>query len=348
MITYLDIPNNPHKFKQFYITLQGCFINNKNTPPFPPKNYLTIIHKNKYLKAGIHKDSVKEGNTNLYWNDDYIKNPTKFDIVEDNLFLLYDDTSDNYAHFWFDVFGQLCYYDILKKTNPKLKLCLRQEDYVEKGRYDYIKQVLDLCYPEETPFILKKDQFYKIKNLIIPNAFYWWPESTGHEPILDKIKQVISNIKPIPVSSNGCYISRQDTIKYGWTHNRILTNELELIDKIKNKLNYDIIELMDYDIIGKIQIFKSYKNIIQQNGASNVNIIFSSHKNTHILLGHPQHSGWTGAKVLQFCKYVNSNLILLNNIGREVKNECRANNPWELTNIDTLIEDLIKIDKKQH
>ena len=36
----------------------------------------------------------------------------------------------------------------------------------------------------------------------------------------------------------------------------------ELIDKIKSELDYDIIELMDYDMIGKIQIFKSYKNII--------------------------------------------------------------------------------------
>ena len=41
-----------------------------------------------------------------------------------------------------------------------------------------------------------------------------------------------------------------------------------LIDKIKEELGYDIIELMDYSLKEKIQIFKSYKNIVQQSSAS--------------------------------------------------------------------------------
>ena len=43
---------------------------------------------------------------------------------------------------------------------------------------------------------------------------------------------------------------------------------MKLINKIKSELNYDIIELMGYSLIEKIQIFKSYKNIIQQSSQS--------------------------------------------------------------------------------
>ena len=58
------------------------------------------------------------------------------------------------------------------------------------------------------------------------------------------------------VKSNGLYISRQDTVKRGWIHKRIIKNELELIDEIKNKLNYDIVEMMDMTMKEKIQISK--------------------------------------------------------------------------------------------
>jgi hypothetical protein len=71
---------------------------------------------------------------------------------------------------------------------------------------------------------------------------------------MEMIKKVASKIPAIKVNKKGCYISRQDTIKYGWYHKREMSNEKELIDKIKSELDYDIIEMMDYSLIEKAKI----------------------------------------------------------------------------------------------
>ena len=127
---------------------------------------------------------------------------------------------------------------------------------------------------------------------------------------------------------------------------------MELIDKIKSELNYDIIELMDYDLIGKIQIFKSYKNIIQQSSASNINVLFSNKDNYNIILTHPKLEGWLTYKVTQFSSKSNAPLLVLND-GGEIVEELddnwvdKNNAPWELTNIDSIIDVLKQIDKRE-
>jgi hypothetical protein len=338
MIKHINIPDSPHKHKQFCVILDQAIVVN-NSHPEIPNELITIIHDNKCVKAGIHKDSVKQGNQNLYWDGILPTIPQSPEIIDQEVFLLYDDTSGNYAHFWFDFFGQLCYYDLLKQSNPNLKLGLREEDYTEDKKFDYIKQVINLCYPDETPIIFSSKKDSQIKKLIIPNGFYWFPENQGHEPILNKVKHLIDTIPTLPLTTQGCYISRQDTIKYGWHHKRDLVNELELIDKIKLELKYDIIELMDYDIIGKIQIFKSYPIILQQNGAANVNAIFSNENSTHIILSYPKQSDWMNFKLGQFCEYTGANLLVLDKIGYELSQDERDdNNPWVIENLEGVIE----------
>tara|TARA_B110000858_G_scaffold11020_1_gene11374 strand:- start:927 stop:1988 length:1062 start_codon:yes stop_codon:yes gene_type:complete len=345
MIEYINVPNNPHKFKQFYCTLDDAYLTNDNASEFFPKEFITVVHENKYVKVSIDKDSEKRGDPTIYLNDDYVINPSNPLIIEEDIFLLYDNAGRNYAHFWFDFFGRLYYYDLLKKSNPNLKLGIREEHYEDKGKCDYIKQVINLCYGDISPVIFKSKESYKIQKLVIPNSFYWFPEGYGHEPIIDKVKKMASNIDKIEVSTNGCYISRQDTIKRQWNHKRNLLNEIELIDKIKINLNYDIIELMDYDIIGKIQIFKSYKNIIQQNGAANVNVMFSGLENTHIIISYPKQADWMNSKLNQFCNYIGSNLIVLEDVGVEIsQDEEDDNNPWKLNDIDNLIDIFKQID----
>lgn len=338
MIVPFNIPNNPHKHKQFCVILDQAIVINDSHPEIP-NEFITIIHDNKCVKAGIHKDSVKQGNKTLYWSNITPSSPQNLKVVDQEVFLLYDDTSLNYAHFWFDFFGQLCYYDTLKQSTPNLKLGLREEDYTDDKKFDFIKQVITLCYPEETPIIFPSKKPIQVKKLIIPNGFYWFPEGYGHEPILNKVKDLLLKVPPLSLSTKGCYISRQDTIKQGWHHKRDLVNELELIDKVTSKLGYDIIELMDYDIIGKIQIFKSYPIILQQNGAANVNVMFSDEKSTHIILSHPKQGSWMNSKLAQFCEYTGTNLLLLDKIGYELSQDATdENNPWAIENLDGIIE----------
>jgi len=346
-VIQVDIPKSKHKFKQFCTILDDAYL--KHTEPYN----VEVIHNNKKVKAGIHKDSQKIGDTNPYF-DEQLLNPKSDIELNNDIFLLYDDAGLNYAHFFFDFFGKCLYYDELKKHNPKLKLGILEEFYQEKGNSTFIKQWLDFYYQDQDIeiTIFKKDTQYKIKNLILPNSFYWFPEAEGDDYIIEKIIETVNKIPKLEIKSNGCYISRQDTIKRGWYHGRDLVNELELIEQIQNELEYDIIELMDYDIIGKIQIFKSYPIIIQQSSASNIGVLFSNSNNTHVIISNPRMAPWLNFKVSQFSQKSKANLITLDGAGEYLSEEILPNTdvgnyPWRLTDIEGVISVLKQIDKKE-
>lgn len=350
-VSYIPIPNNPHHHRQFCTVLSNVYLKHtgKDVSSGVADGLIEVIHDNKVVKAGIDKDTQKIGNKEIYYHNlyDFIDNADE--TINEDVFLVFDDAGLNYAHFFFDLLGKLLYYDELIKSNPNLKLGLAEEFWVDEGKNNFIKQLLTLYYGDIDIIIFKKNKSYKINQIVLPNCLYWFPEWVGHEPIVEKVKQIASKINPIQVNSKGCYISRQDTLKYGWYHKRELVNEIELIDRIKNELNYDIIELMDYNIIQKIQIFKSYKNIIQQSSASNISIIFSNKNNNNIILTNPRME-WMNPKLSQFSEQIGSNLLVLDNVGQYLTEELdsnqgdKGNYPWRLTNIDGLMDILKQVD----
>jgi len=303
------------------------------------------VEKKDYEKAGRHDLIIS----------DIVDDNTQYDeLISDDVFLLYDQAGINYAHFFFDLFGKCLYYEELLKTNPTLKLGLIEDFNQTEGNSNFIRQWLDLYFEDKNIDIIvfKKYKRYKVLNLFMANTLYGFPEPYGDDYIVSKIIETANKVPPIEVKTNGCYISRQDTIKRGWYHKRDLVNELELIDKIKSELGYDIIELMDYDLIGKIQIFKSYNNIVQQSSASNINILFSNSTNSNIIITHPKLEGWLTYKVNQFSSKSKAPVLSLNDGGECVEeldeNWVDKNNaPWRLTNIDGLIEVLKQIDQSQ-
>ena len=326
--------------RQYYHILDNVYVKQLNTP-----EYIEVFHDSKKVVAGIDNGIQMNGNPNKVY-DDII---TKDIIVEDeyinnDVFLFFDQAGQNYIHFFFNMFCKCSYYDKIIETNPNIKFGILESFYQDSGNYSFIKDWLNLYYKDLNVIVFKKDTQYKVKSLILPNGFYAFPEGGGYNSILRKIIQTASKIEPIQTKSDSVYISRQDTIKRGWYHNRILTNELELIDKLKLELNYDIVELMDYDIVGKIRIFKSYKYILQQSSASNMNILFSGEDNTNIILAHPLMEGWLGYHSANFAKASLSNLIMLSDGGTllpELKDPTVTdpnNCPWELSNIDGIIE----------
>ena len=195
--------------------------------------------------------------------------------------------------------------------------------------------------------ILKTDTRYKFNSLILPNAFYNFPQPYGYDAIYTMIRKVTDKI-PVDESlkNKGVYISRQDTIKRGWYHNRVLENELELIEKIKNKLNYDVIELMDYDMADKIKLFKSYKTIVQQSSASVIGILFSNKTTNHIILEHPKMNWWLTPKCKEFANLTKSTLITVEGFGELVQSEKQVddnNYPWKLIELDYLIDNISSV-----
>ena len=347
MIIQIPFPNSIHVNRQFCTVLDESYL--KHIDSFS----LEVYHNGKKVKAGIDKDTQKQGNPETYYLNEVNKDKSYDHEINDDILLLYDDAGVNYAHFFFDFFGKCLYFKEVKKYYPNLKLGILEDFYSETGNSTFIKQWLELYFKKDVEIIVfKKDQRYKVKTLILPNSFYWFPEGYGDDFILEEVIKTVEKTPIIETKSKGCYISRQDTIKRGWYHSRELENELELIDKIKNELDYDIIELMDYDMVGKIQIFKSYKNIIQQSSASNVNILFSNKNNTNIIITHPKMEDWLGYKCNQFSNRSKTNLIFLNGGGiltaEQKEDQADGNNlAWKLDDIDSIIGVLKQIDKEE-
>lgn len=349
MILNFDIPNNPHKHRQFCTLLDNVLLHNtgKDISDGDVEGLLSITHNGKIVKAGVHKETQKSGDKETYFLN-LSNNSTKFDEeINDEVFLIFDATMHNYMHAFFDLFGNCLYFNILRKDR-KLKLGIPEEFWVDEGKNNFVKQWLTLCYGEDVEIVIfQKHKTYKIKNIILPNGIYWHPEPTGHQPIMEMIKEVASKIPPIKVKKNGCYISRQDTIKYGWYHKREMENENELIEKIKSELDYDIIEMMDYSLIEKIQLSKSYNNIIQQNGASNLNILFSPPSTNNIVLTNPKMGWWINPKCRDYSSVSGCNLLIIDDIGEIIDDPSITdpnNHPWKLTDIDGIVSLLKQID----
>ena len=348
----LNIPDRAHIHRHYCVSFSNAFVKHKDVTTINGigTEWVEAFHNNKKLNLD-QKDYQKAGRYDLFYSDT-TNTDHSFDEVLDNVFLLYDPAGLNYAHFFFDYFGKVLYYDELLKSNPNLKLGIPEDYYEEEGNSNFIKQWLDLYYSDKNIniVVLKKDKRYRVDKLIIPGTLYGFPEPEGDNFIMEKIIETVKKVPVLEVKTNGCYISRQDTIKRGWYHKRDLVNEVELIDKIKEELNYDIIELMDYDIIGKIQIFKSYKNIVQQSSASNVNILFSGPENNNIILTNPRMGPWLNYKLTQFSNKCKAGLTIIEDAGEYIVNELdpnqadKDNYPWQLVNIEGIVQLLKQVD----
>ena len=340
----IDLPDKTFQHRHYCLSFNNAYLRHKDflLEKGIGKDWVEVFHNGKKLNID-EKDLHKAGRHDLIYSED-VNNDTSFDEnIEQDIFLFYDRYGLNYAHFFFDLFGKILYFEQLLKTNPSLVLGIPEDFYSEKGNSTFIKEWLTIYNKDLNIVVLKKNKRYKIKNLIFPNIHYSFPEPFGDGPILDKIIEVTKNIPVLDTIALGCYISRQDTIKRGWYYKRELLNELELIDKIKSNLGYDIIELMDLSMYEKIQIFKSYKNIIQQSSASSIGIIFSTKKNNNIIISHPKMETWLNSKLTNFSDKSGAPLYTLNGGGEcegviENGYEDQNNLPWKLHDIDGIIK----------
>lgn len=351
-IINIDVPKNPYVNRHFCVNFNGAFLKHLDFEDVYPKDeYVFITHEGKKVLAGIDKELQKVGNKSIIYGNKIEEEIKEDEEINEEVFLLYDNAGVNYIHFFFDMFGRCFYFEKLLKQNPNLKLGIPEDYYLEEGKSNFIKQWLDIYLEDKKVdiLVLKKNKTYRIKSLIVSNLFYWFPEQYGNETILDMIKEVSDRVEPIKVNSTGAYISRQDTLKRGWYHTRELINELELIDTIKSKLNYDIIEMMDYNIKEKIQICKSYKTIIQQSSASNLNILFASPGSNSVILTNPRMGPWLNAKCQEFSNSSRSNLLIIEDIGECITEGYehiadKNNYPWKISDINGLVDLICSID----
>jgi len=339
-ILFFDIPESTiNKNREFCIEYKNIYI----LHPRGEDCNLEVFHNHKKVIGGIDKHTQMIGDHRLLYDNNIVNSNESYDVlVDEPSFLLQDPAGLNYIHFFFCFFGKCHYYDeLIKQTN--IKLYIPAELYHNTGRATFIKEWMQLYYPNINIYVIDHDKRYKFKNLIVPNSFYNFTQPFGYNIIYKMMRKVIDNI---PINENylnkSVYISRQDTIKRGWYHNRILINELDLIDGFKRN-NYDIIELMDFNMAQKIQIFKSYKTIVQQSSASVIGILFSSKHTTHYLIEHPKMNWWLTPKCKEFASLSKSNLVTIEDFGEIISSEKQTddnNYPWKINEIEYMIENI--------
>jgi hypothetical protein len=327
-------------------TLTNNFCYNFNNVIIEHVNWPTLIklnYKNKDISQllsrnyKINNKTINIENSINMFNDELLYSNAN---ITEPCMLFYEEFSTNYFHYLTDCFPKLQYYLFLIKTIPNLKLLITEEYINNLFIKDSLKMTLNSL---NNVIILKKDIKYHCNQIIIPNEFYYWPENNIPDIVINSIESLATSINQQCIYK-GVYVSRQDTQKKGWWHNRNVQNELILIDKIKTELKYDIVELMDLSLEDKIKIFKSYKNIIQQNGASTVNLFFCNPKTNFHIISHPFISKWANPLLKNISDRKNVNFYEYN-YGMLIGDQCSGdinNQSWSINNIDDLITNLIK------
>jgi hypothetical protein len=301
-----------------------------------PKFLNFYIDGKKYEDVFSRKESYKLGHL-----ENGITINTNYDYeIEMSCFILFDEYANNYFHYFTDFFSKLDSFFKIQKIIPNIKILMLEEQF----NVSFIRESLELLFGNFNNFIfIPHGKKIKFKKLIVPKPIYFWPNENVPECIYTFTKMLSDKVNEETIK-NGVYISRQDTIKKGWWHNRNLQNELNLIDAIKTELNYDIVELMDLSISDKIKIFKSYKNIIQQNGASTVNIFFCNYNTNFHIISHPIIKNWANPLLNEISKHKKLNFYEYD-YGKictdiSVISSDSNNIPWEINDISFFIQDV--------
>lgn len=335
--------NVDNKKQLFSYVLNDAIIIKKEYP-----QYLKI-KKNNYDFSYLTLRNSALNNYNIYnyiKDDDVVSENLNF--IEDPCFLLFDDYFQNYLHYFTESFLKLKYFVLLKKEIKNLKLLMfdyvYDVDFIKESFKLYLGSEFDEIY--ESIIFIKSNNNFKLKKLLIPNKCYLWPDTGELPDSLYDMFNIMSSKVNVDCKKNGVYISRQDTIKRNWWHNRHLQNEIELIESFKNELNYDIIELMDLNLYDKIKIFKTYKNIFQTNSASMINLVFCEKNTNFHMITHPIYGEWSNPILRNMsCKLnINFHEYDYGKIRYDIpKISSDVNNvPWEIINIPHLIDKIKK------
>jgi hypothetical protein len=319
------------------VNFNNCILENIGWPKYinlyiDGKRYENVFTR----ESSNNLDSLKDG---------FITDIT-YDIeIEDPCFILFDEYAGNYFHYLTDCFSKLEIFCKLKKNIPNIKIVII-EDHLDVS---YINESLHLFFENLDEFLtILPNKKIKFKNLIVPKPTYYWPNIDIPDSVYYTLNMLSEKINQ-DIVKPGIYISRQDTVKNSWWHNRNLKNELQLIDAIKNQLNYDIVELMDLSLQDKIKIFKSYKNIIQQNGASTANIFFCNRDINFHIISHPIIHRWANPILKNVSNHKGLNFYEYNygKICHDITpTSSDVNNiPWEIDDVVLLTKNIIENSK---
>ena len=106
------------------------------------RGWLEVVHEGLELELD-NTDSQRVGRHDLIYNQNKSNNDLYFDeLIDKDVFLFYDPAGLNYAHFFFNLFSKMLYYE--KLSIPNLTIGIPEDFYQEEGNSNFIKQWLDL------------------------------------------------------------------------------------------------------------------------------------------------------------------------------------------------------------
>lgn len=303
--------------------------------------FLNIYVENTDFAYLLRRSSWLKNENLTHVKEDFTSDKEVEHLSHASLFL-FDDYFGNYLHYFLETFPKLEYFMRIKESIPDLKLIV--PDFM--WDVSFIKESILLYFDNNMNdvVVLSGSKHYTCDRLLIPSNVYLWPDKGYFSSIIHDSFKTLSNKVTIDDKKEGVYISRQDIVKLGWRHNRHLQNELELIDKIKTKFDYDIIELYDLNMYDKIKVFKSYNNIIQTNGAAMINLLVCQPNTNYHIISHPLYGPWANPILRDSANRLGVNFYdydyakLLEDHEPIVGDT--NNRPWRLENIDHMLSRL--------
>lgn len=334
----------------YCIVLEDVIIDNSYITECTP----IFWHNGKRLQKlidRVHGDWTSDAD--LYWleklyPDRISKFPSNLNIdnYEDNLFLLFDVFNNNVGHFLLENFTRAWYFDNYN-WGSDTKIATVQMHNQENGMPS-LNQLLHLKY-KNNHRELEFGKVHHIKRLIIPGFYYMIGDANIPKRVYDFIDNISENVIDLSFK-NKIYISRQDIVnktenKNNHWHNRILKNEIELIDLLKNK-EYDVFQMMQVKSGEEIvNIFKNKEIITILMGAAAHLTIFCSPNTTVNLILNPRmqwvKTWFDNLKMYKNLKinYIIPNCEFFDNEANEyILDKDKINVPWKILNLEEILK----------
>tara|TARA_R110001599_G_scaffold353720_1_gene595826 strand:+ start:732 stop:1961 length:1230 start_codon:yes stop_codon:yes gene_type:complete len=208
--------------------------------------------------------------------------------VEENPLFYFVYNTDNYYHFLYDTVPYLISFLHLKNQIKDLKLLVNYPNVAKNEFYTFFLEFLKLLEIKKTDLlVVDKNTLYK--KIFISSSYTHGrdPNLAPRKEVYQLFKSIVNKVKKEYKNKNELcekiYISRRtwvhndfSNLGTNYTSRRKMVNEDELVERLVNK-GYKEVFTENLDMIEKIFLFSSAKEIIGSIGGGLANALFCDH-----------------------------------------------------------------------
>lgn len=268
-------------FKRNLVKIKDCVVHfieqNEINVYFEMNNNKYIIHHKPLNETIILLKNIINKNSEQY-------NPEMTQIQSDGMFICFYTT--NIFHYIYDSLQQYILMDKVKNIIANKTIIYTTSNGLKFDKifkFMYEINVNNINLGEKIYF---KNFYFYLNNFLFTNPYYELTYNILLNNTKAKFIKIYPNVLNL-IQNKNIYISRRKTNTTKCNFDRILINEIELINYLK-KYNYEEIFLEHYDTFeDKIQILSSSKNIILLSSATRILIPYLINKHNVLFIGGP-------------------------------------------------------------